>query len=174
MESTPLLNWLLIVLFLVVALQSVFLAVAMLVMNARIRRFHSKSERNLHELSSFLSTADTTLSKVSDLSRRFADWEIHIRDATEAACGAVAEVDEKVERGLSFLEANLKQWQGQSDEIMVRFSRTSNEIYDAVLKPASRASLVLRAVGAGLKRLLSDSEAVEDPSHYHQDRQIFI
>ncbi len=174
MESTPLLNWLLMVLFLILALQSLLVTVAILVMNAQIRRFHSSSERNLRQLSSFLATADTTLSKVSVLTQRFADWEIQIREATEAACGAVAEVDEKVEQGLSFLEANLRQWQGQSDEIMGRFSRASNEVYDAVLEPASKVSLVLRAVGAGLKRLLSDSEAGEDPSHYHQDRQIFI
>ena len=174
MEFTPHLNWSLIAVSLILALQSVFLGVAILMMNARIRRFQSSSEKNLRQLFSFLATADTTLSKVSVLTRRFADWETHIRDATETACGAVAEVDEKVERGLSYLEANLKQWQGQSDEIMGRFSRASNEVYDAVLDPASRVSLVLRAVGAGLKRLLSDSEAVEDPSHYHQDRQIFI
>ncbi len=174
MEATPLLNWLLVVLFLVLALQSVFLAVAILMMNARIRRFHSRSQRNLRKLFSFLATADTTLSKVSVLTRRFADWEAHIRDATQKAYGAVAEVDERVERGLSYLETNLQQWQGQSDEIMGRFSRASNEIYDAVLEPASRVSLLLQAVGAGLKRLLSDSEAGEDPSHYHQDQQIFI
>ena len=174
MEATPLLNWSLIAVFFVVTAQSLFVAVAILVMNARIRRFHSKSERNLRQLLSFLATADTTLSRVSALTRRFADWETHIRDATEAAYGAVAEVDEKVERGLSYLAANLKQWQGQSDEIMARFSTASNEVYNAVLEPASRASLVLRAVGAGLKKLVSDSEAGEDPSHYHQDQQIFI
>ena len=174
MEATPLLNWLLVVLFLVLALQSLFVTVAILMMNARIRRFRSKSERNLRQLFSFLATADTTLSKVSVLTRRFADWEAHIRDATEAAYGAVVEVDEKVERGISYLQTNLQQWQGQSDDIMGRFSRASNEIYDAVLEPASRVSLVLQAVGAGLKRLLSDSQAGEDPSHYHQDQQIFI
>ena len=174
MESTPLLNWSLLVLFLVLAAQSILLGVVILVMNARIRRIHSKSEQSLRQLFSFLTTADTTLSRVSSLTGRFADWEAHIREATEMAFRAVSEVDEKVEQGLSYLETNLEQWQGQSEELMGRFSRASNEVYDAVLEPASRVALVLRAVGAGLKRLRSDPEAGEDPSHYHQDRQIFI
>ena len=97
-----------------------------------------------------------------------------MREATEAACRAVSEVDEKVEQGLSYLESNLQRWQGQSDEFMGKFSRASNEVYDAVLEPASRVSLFLRAVGTGLKRFISDADGGEDPSHYHQDRQIFI
>ncbi len=174
MEATPLLNWSLLVLFLVLAAQSILLAVVILMMNARIRRIHSKSEQSLRQLFSFLTTADTTLSRVSSLTGRFADWEAHIQEATEAAFRAVSEVDEKVEQGLSYLETNLQQWQGRSDELMGRFSSASNEVYDAVLEPASRVSLVLRAVGAGLKRLRSGPEAGEDPSHHHEDQQIFI
>ena len=174
METTPLVSWSLLVLFLVLAAQCVLLAVVVLTMNARIRRIHSKSEQSLSELFSLLTTADTTLSKVSGVTGRFADWEAHIREASEVAFRKVLEVDEKVEQGLSYLETNLQQWQGQSDELMGRFSRASNEVYDAVLEPASRVSLVLRGVGAGLKRLLSEPEAGEDPSHYHQDQQIFI
>ena len=129
-----------------------------LMINARIRRIQSKSEQSLSQLFSFLNAADTTLSKVSSLTGRFADWETHIREASEAAFRAVSEVDEKVEQGLSSLETNLQQWQGRSDELMGRFLRASNEVYDAVLEPASRVSVVLRAVGSYLKRLLSDPD----------------
>ncbi len=174
MDATPLLNWSLLVLFLVLAAQSVLLGVVVLTINARVRRIHSRSEESLRQLFSFLTTMETTLARVSSVTGRFAEWEQQVREATEAACRAVSEVDEKVEQGLSYLESNLQRWQGQSDEFMGKFSRASNEVYDAVLEPASRVSLFLRAVGTGLKRFISDADGGEDPSHYHQDRQIFI
>ncbi len=174
MELTPLLSWSLIVLVVILALQSIFLGVAILVVHSRMRRLYARGLENMDRVRSFLNTADTTLNRVSELVSRFPEWGTQVQQAAAGASRAVAEVDAKVEQGLSYVQSGLHRWQGQSDELFNKLSKTSEEVYDAVLAPASRVSLFLRTAGAFLGRLFADAKAGEDPSNYHQDQQIFI
>ncbi len=174
MEFTPLFNWSLAVLVVVLALQNIFLAVAMLIGRFQLARVFSRGRENVDRLRDFLNTVEKNLIRVSALLDRVPEWGTQVQEAAAGASRAVAEVDEKLEKAFSYIQTGVRRWQDQSDQLLSKCSKTSAAVYGAVLEPASRVSLLLRAAGAFLGRLFAGSEADEDPSHYHQDQETFI
>lgn len=174
MELTPLFKWSLAVLVVVLALQNIFLTVAILIGRSKLGRVFSKGRENVERLREFLNTVEKNLIRVVALLDRVPEWGTQVQEAASGASRAVAEVDEHLEKALSYVQAGVRHWQNQSDQLLRQFSKTSAEVYGAMLEPASRVSLLLRTAGTFLGRLFTGGEADEDPSHYHQDQETFI
>jgi len=175
MDSEALYQWSLLTLLILVSLQLLACIAGIVFAILQIHWLKtSSSGRVLKRLPALLERTDETLARTLDATGNLSAWCEHLSGAAHKATSTVVEVDARIERSLSYLQETTSRWASQSDGLLDRFSGASTQIHRVVLAPASRLSVLLRAIQTGLAHLKPEEEQEEDPSRYHADQEIFI
>ena len=174
MGSESVYHWSLLILAILVLLQLMVGAIALVIATLHIYRLQTSCRRVLQKGLVLLERVDRTLIQTVDTTRELSKWCEQVSAAACRTSSAMIEVDKKVGKSLSYMQETTTRWSEYSDNLLNRFSGASGRAHRAILDPASRLSVLLDAVQTALAYLRPKQEKEEAPSRYHTDQGIFI
>ncbi len=173
MENSGLATAMVVILASLVFVQSVVIAVAVVMLSRRISLLNAEVGGYVGQMKRTLEGAEKALAKALEVQTQLPVWEKRISAAMKTIVDNSREIDVYASKAVRAARTKVEAGADHSDKLLNDFSRAGYRVHKAVLHPANRISAAITALQATLGQILSRSAPRESGNH-PPDQQIIL